>query len=468
MNATATNPYKIGDRVLHGTLGDGTVISVLKQSATVAFDSGTHGNVCVDFLAPSAAPKPAERRRKKIVAANDNQIRATLFALRDPVEIPEREWLYGRHYIRRFLTQTVGAGGSGKSANAVTETLAMATGRPLLDPDGPLAAPLRVWYLNLEDPFDEIERRFVAAAKHFNVTAEQIGDRLYTDSGRDQEFVIMRQEGREFRVCEPLIEGMIGEIDRRQIDVVIIDPFVSSHEVPENDNGLIQRVAKAWLRVADSAACCIELVHHVVKGDGLVTADSSRGGGALKDKARSLRTVNGMTSTEATKAGVDNPADYFRIDFGKANLAKRSGRSDWRRFVSVPLMNGKGLVKTGDEVGVVESWRWPTPDIIAERAATEASAIVADVPADTLAGLKVRLENGQYKASDQAKQWAGCVVAEILGLDPKADRKRIAEMLTAWIDLGELEIVDLPDHRRHLSPHVKPALRDHEKEGAQE
>ncbi|TGP22661.1 MULTISPECIES: AAA family ATPase [unclassified Mesorhizobium] len=104
-------------------------------------------------------------------------IRASPFKLRDPASLAERDWLFGRHYIRRYLTSTVGAGGGGKSAHAVSEALAMVTGRPLLDPDGPRTRPLRVWYVNCEDPQDEIDRRFHAAAKHFNITAEQIGDR---------------------------------------------------------------------------------------------------------------------------------------------------------------------------------------------------------------------------------------------------------------------------------------------------
>lgn len=41
----------------------------------------------------------------------------------------------------------------------------MVIGRPLLDSDGSLKAPLRVWYINAEDPQDEIDRRLHAVAK---------------------------------------------------------------------------------------------------------------------------------------------------------------------------------------------------------------------------------------------------------------------------------------------------------------
>ena len=392
-------------------------------------------------------------------AANDNQrpkaIRATPFSLRDPTSLPERDWLFGRHYIRKYATASVGPGGGGKTAHSISETLAMVTGRPLLDPDGPRTTPLRAWWINAEDPIEEIDRRFHGAAKHFGVHSDQIGGRLFTDSGRDQEFVIARTEGREVKIVAPFIDAMVAEIKRREIDVVVVDPFVSTHEAQENDNSAMQRVAQAWVRVADEGNCCVELVHHVTKNQGEVTADSARGGGAFKDKVRSMRVFNIMTQAEAAKTGVDDPRGYFRVDFGKVNMVA-SSRSQWRRFVSVPLGNGRGLLKTGDEIGVVEPWRWPSPDVLAERAAEARASVVDDVPAETLAGIKVRLGAAEYKASEQAKTWAGYVIAELLGLDAKTERGRIKEILAAWIEMGELEVVDLPDHRRHLSPHIKP------------
>lgn len=383
------------------------------------------------------------------------RIAATAFSLGDPTALPEREWLFGRHYIRKYATASVGPGGGGKTAHSISETLAIVTGRPLLDPDGPMTKPLRVWWINAEDPQDEIGRRFHGAAKHFGVTNEQVGGRLFTDSGRDQQFVIARQEGRDIKIVEPFIDDMVSEIRRRQIDIVIIDPFVSTHEAQENDNGAMQRVTAAWVRVADEANCAVELVHHVAKNQGEVTADSARGGGAFKDKVRSMRVFNVMTQAEAEKAGIDDARSYFRVDFGKVNMVA-SGRSQWRRFKSVPLMNGTGLIKTGDEIGVVEPWSWPSQDDLAERAASARAAVIADVPVDLLVGLKARLTGSDYKASEQATNWAGKLVAELFGMDVKADRKRIKEMLAAWIDAGELEIVDLPDVYRHMKPHVKP------------
>jgi hypothetical protein len=143
MNSQAQpeNPYELGDRVEHAPLGHGTVIKISGRGGQVKFDAA--GQIVsfafFDYVSPSDLPEPGPK------AANDNKklISATPFKLRDPALIPERDWLFDHHYIRRYLTETVGAGGGGKSAHAVSEALAMVTGRPLLNQDGPLTKPLR-------------------------------------------------------------------------------------------------------------------------------------------------------------------------------------------------------------------------------------------------------------------------------------------------------------------------------------
>ncbi len=380
--------------------------------------------------------------------AEAKMLSATPFTLGDPAAIPEREWLFGRHYIRRYVTASVGPGGGGKTAHSISEALAMVTGRPLLDPDGPLTKPLRVWWVNAEDPQDEIDRRFHAAAKHFRVTNDQIGGRLFTDSGRDQQFVIARQEGRDLKIVEPFINDMVAEIRLREVDVVIIDPFVSTHEAQENDNGAMQRVAAAWTRVTDEANCGIELVHHVAKNQGEVTADSARGGGAFKDKVRSMRVFNVMTKEEAERAGVDDPRGYFRVDFGKVNMIA-SGDSQWRRFVSVSLGNGKGLVKTGDQIGVVEPWRWPSK-----------SEVTAFVTAEELHALKRKIDSGNCRDNSQSNDWAGLKVAEALriNLTDPAEKRRVKRMLDAWKAAGHFTIEQRPDYKGVDRPCLVPVF----------
>src|ERR1700712_2280041 len=105
---------------------------------------------------------------------------ATKFIYRNPKLIPPRETLYAGHFIRGFVSLTVGIGGGGKSNLEIVDTLAMMSGMPLLGHS--TERPLKVWYINLEDPTVESERRFVAAALHHKVPPAVLDDNLFLDS----------------------------------------------------------------------------------------------------------------------------------------------------------------------------------------------------------------------------------------------------------------------------------------------
>jgi hypothetical protein len=201
---------------------------------------------------PIVTPRPSSRRP---------------FTWRAEADIPRRMWLYGRHLLRRFVSVDVAAGGTGKSSVKIGEALAMASGRNLYGTevhDG----PLNVWLYNLEDPAEESERRIHATAKWFHIAPDDVDGRLYVDSGRDQRCVIATETEYGARIAQPVYEQIKAQLLERKIDVLTIDPFVSSHEVSENDNRAIDAVVKAWGRLADECNCSINLVHHVRKGNG--------------------------------------------------------------------------------------------------------------------------------------------------------------------------------------------------------
>ena len=59
-------------------------------------------------------------------------ITATPFVLRNEKDIPPREWLYGHHLIRGFVSLTIAPGGVGKTALLVLDSIAMASGLELV------------------------------------------------------------------------------------------------------------------------------------------------------------------------------------------------------------------------------------------------------------------------------------------------------------------------------------------------
>ncbi|MGA4553554.1 AAA family ATPase [Methylorubrum aminovorans] len=386
------------------------------------------------FAPPEDDTTPAE-----VVTA---PIEATPFQWCEPAKIPPREWVYGRHLIRRYVSTTVAPGGLGKSSLALVEAVAMVSGKDLLG-ERP-TEPLRVWYWNGEDPADELQRRVMAVALHYGLRPQDIGTRLFINSGRDTEIVIAQQNRDGVTVAAPVVEAIQATIRENKIDVVIIDPFVSSHRVSENDNGAIDRVAKTWAKIAEETNCAVELIHHARKTNGAeVTIEDSRGAVALLSAARSARTLNGMTKEEAERAGVENRRAHFRVDNGKANLAPPPKGSTWFKMESVALGNGP-LNSDGDHIGVVTNWAWPDP---------LESLSVADLQAAQAA---VRA-GGPWRENVQAKDWVGIPIAQALKLDPtnKADRERIKRTLKVWIDNGMFAVVTGYDEKSRPRPFIE-------------
>ena len=358
---------------------------------------------------------------------------ATPYIWIEPDQIQAREWVYGRHLIRKFVSVTVAPGGVGKSSLTLTEALSMATGKPLLGQH--IAKPLRVWLWNLEDPMEELTRRIQAACQRYGLTPQDIGNRLYIDSGREQELctAIIGKNGATIQ--KPVTERLVQQIKEKQIDVLIVDPFVSSHAISENDNPAMDAVTKAWGRIADQTNSAISLVHHTRKqgSDSEVTAESSRGGKALTDAARDVRALNRMSQSEGEKAGVDNYRQYFRVYSDKANLSPPAEKSDWYKLESVELANG-------DSVGVVIPWLWPDA--------------FDGITVAHLKAVQTAIDGRNLRENSQAYEWVGHTIANVLRMDSrdKSDCAKLKTIIKTWIENRALTVVQRKDAKGKERP----------------
>ena len=382
-------------------------------------------------MLPEFAPYPEEPADEPRAG-----IKATPFLWRDPATIPARQWLYGRHLIRKFLSLDIAPGGLGKSSVKIAEALAMTTGRNLLGKDVH-DGPLRVWLYNLEDPNEETERRIHAAAQYYEIGPDDVGDRLYVDSGRDQPICIAEETDGGARIVRPVVEQVIAQLKERRIDVLSIDPFVSSHAISENDNRAIDMVAKEWSRIADICDCAINLVHHVRKTNGQeVTAESSRGAVSLIGAARSVIVYNRMTKEEAERAGIEPKfiGFYFRVQNDKANLAPPEG-ADWYRMNNVDLPNG-------DSVGVAAPWQWPDP--------------FDGLTTWHLKEVQRRVDLEDWRIDVRAKDaWVGNLVAQVLDWDVEKKAGRIKDILRQWFATDMLREVERADQHRKVRKFVE-------------
>ena len=387
--------------------------------------------------ARNSAAEQREAREAQAEAAEAQKValEPKPFVLGDASKIPPRQWVYGRHYIRKFLSVTVAPGGTGKTAITLAEAVAMATGRSIM---GVETEPRRVWVWNLEDPLEELQRRIAGIAQHHGITQDDLGDRLLVNSGRDEPLIIAEQAGGA-NVLTPAADALTHHIKAMGVDVVIVDPFVSSHHLSENDNKAIDLVVKRWAQVANDANCSIELVHHVRKGNGMqeATVSDARGASALVDAARHVRRLQRMTAEEARNAGIDEDQfwRYSREGDSKDNLAPPTADSTWRQMVSVELPNG-------DSVGVSEPWSWPDA--------------FSDVTRNDLESVQRAVAAGEYRESHRAKDWVGIAVADVLNLDVSDAyvRAKVRHMLSTWLDNGALRVVERPDKTRMMRKFV--------------
>lgn len=390
--------------------------------------------------------------------ASTSKVTLYPYANPDAADIPRREFLYGPAYIRGFVSALIAPGGAAKTSMTVTEAVSMAAARDLLriDKDGrpaELGAPLNVCLWNLEDDIDEMERRIKAVQIYFAAALHgtDISKHLFVNAASEA-LKIGRTISGEAILDETLIRALTKALRESKVDVLIVDPFISSHGVPESDNDAIDLVVKAWARIAREADCSVTLVHHVRKGptggDREIGVEDARGASALINACRFGRVINRMSKEGAPKLGV--PPDlawaYLRVDPGKANLAP-PGDAEWRRLRSVELRNSSSFeADDGDRIGVIEAW---TPPDLSKTTFDERERVMDALGAQP------------WRESSQAGEWVGKPIASALGLslDLKTDRAKVNAMIKTGIAAGWLVKEKGLDEKRKPRPMLRARRR---------
>jgi hypothetical protein len=209
----------------------------------------------------------------------------------------------------------------------------------------------------------------------------------------------------------------------------MIDPFVSCHQVDENNNGKIDQIAKSLSQLAEETACAFEIVHHVRKlgPDVEMTANDSRGASSLTAASRSVRVFNRAKESDMANlirpGEVANPRSYYRIVNDKMNMAPPSDKSDWFKIISVELDNGTPL-RAADSVGVVRRADKISPfETLTTAHLKRFQCVLMDAGDNGLA------------YNQQAFDWAGYELAQILGwdADTKDGKRRLKQIIEQYL-----------------------------------
>jgi RecA-family ATPase len=366
---------------------------------------------------------------------------------REPAEIPPRQFLYDRHYVRGAVGATIAAGGRGKTTGAIFEAVSMAVGKDLQTGEDLPCGPLRVVLWNGEEDQDELDRRVCAVCQHYRVARADLGDRLFVVSIRDEPMRLAVMEDGSAKIVDDVRFRMARFISDNRIDVFMVDPLVSFHSLPENDNGAIDVLVKeGFAQIARETKAASELFHHPGKpklGQSETTVEDSRGASSLLWAVRSARVLNFMTPAEAERLGIadDDRRSYVRIANGKANAAP-VGAAKWMRIVAENLPNG-------DQVACATFWEPPKP--------------FDGISIEDLKVAQKLAQGGAYRASSQSPQWFGFPLAEHLGINvrphaenTKSDVAKLNSIIKTWIKNNALAVEMREDESRHQREFIVP------------
>jgi hypothetical protein len=352
----------------------------------------------------------------------------------NPLTLPRRQWIYGRTYIRGYVSLTASAGGIGKTSLTMVEAVAIATGRKLLDQD--VHERTKVWLVNLEDPRSESLLRLAAVMQHYSIAHKDLAGWLFLD-GEDDIRITLAAETRDgVTENDALLNYMINKVKALGIGVILIDPLISAHMVNENSNMAVQVVVAMLRKLARETGASVHPVHHIRKGNGDdATVDSVRGANALIGAARAARVLNKVSEEAAEKLGLEGDAGrgIFRADDAKSNLAAPADKATYMQTIGVQIANG-------EHIAVVRTVN--LPDAF--------EGVTAEAAMKCQRAIGKAAEDEPLRESSQAKAWVGHTIGELLDIDTteKAGKGRVTAILKQWVKTDVLRVEKMPDPRQ--------------------
>jgi len=178
-------------------------------------------------------------------------------------------------------------GGTGKSLFALKMVIHIVLGLDFLNAftnDGKAA------YMSLEDPEAVFRERFFKIA---NGMPDDITPRL---PELTQKLMFIDMYGKPAlmagfvngKVVESqMVTKLANDLKNSDIKCLVIDTFVRTHSLNENDNAQMGALLMLFEKIAKVAQCAVVLIHHQPKA-GLSKDYASRGASAITDNARSV------------------------------------------------------------------------------------------------------------------------------------------------------------------------------------
>jgi AAA domain len=347
----------------------------------------------------------------------------------DDVEIPPpRGWLLGNTFCRKFMSSLLGDGGVGKTALRYAQALSLAVKRALTGEY--VFQRCRVLIISLEDDTDELRRRILAAMLHHKIDRADIKGWLFLSAPGASAGKLMTTDPAGRAIVGQLAAAIEAVIVERKIDLVMLDPFVKSHSVEENQNSIIDEVAQVLTDLAARHNISVDAPHHISKGPAEPgNANRSRGASSMVNAGRLVYTLTPMSSEEAKTFGIaeEDRRLYVRVDSAKVNITRGGGAAKWFRLVGVRLGNATDLYPHGDEVQTVEPWT--PPETWADLSIALLNQILTKIDAGLQGG-------NRYTDAPHAQERAAWRV--VTELAPTKTEGQAREIIRTWVKNGVL------------------------------
>lgn len=268
----------------------------------------------------------------------------------------KRQWLHGDDLVRGAVSLLVAPGGRGKSSWLIALALACASGRKLLG-SHVFGGPLRVLYINAEDPESELALRIRATMQLHQMTdADVVG--LYVAGADKLALTLLRVERGGSALDAAGWATLEAQVAGCKPDVLILDPLVAlTGGATLNDNAAAALLLRQLVSLAATYKLAVMIAHHAAKGREPGSAEAAMGAASIVNLARISIAIEPLSEGDAGKIGVApwEAKTIFRVVGTKQNLSPPKTDNRWFRLTSVQMANAEPPVyRRGDEVGVVE------------------------------------------------------------------------------------------------------------------
>ncbi len=371
---TAATAYlsQAAPEAVEGSGGDATTLRVAMRVKDLGVNEDTAFTLMAQYYNPRCSPEwDLDELRRKVsnaftygktapgsasleaagfqpveghVPAEPMARRASTF---DVSKLRPRPWLLGHDMMSGFLTATIAQGGVGKSMIGLIESMAIATGKPLSGV--PVHKQGAAWIYNTEDPMEELERRVLASAAHYQLSRAEL-EHLHISSGRMNPLTIGKSERGVVTINNAMIDAVGAYIREHNILAWSVDPFVHSHYCDENSNSEMAAILLAFSKISEQTGVAINLTHHTSKGSADAgDMEKARGASAFGGAVRIMRHVQTMSDDKCGLWGIGKRErkSYIGLYEAKGNMSPSTDDIRWFKKISVLLPNT-------DNVGVVE------------------------------------------------------------------------------------------------------------------